>query len=127
MSQVNQGSIRPLITQSWGTGGKAASAWDLNRQRRVESRTLPTELARAPHTFVWLLAPNPKGLGAYNLGSIRTSVRSYTDVALRPAGRPFGSTYVRTSVDSDFLEVYGSNSLELYTKIRYGLRIMHVK
>ena len=35
--------------------------------------------------------------------------------------------YVRTSVDSDFSEVYGSNSLKLYTKIRYDLRIMHVK
>ena len=34
---------------------------------------------------------------------------------------------VRTSVDSDLSEVYGSNSLKLYTKIRYGLRIMHVK
>ena len=38
-------------------------------------------------------------------------------------------------MDSDFSEVigpiyiyiYGSNSLKLYTKIRYGLRIMHVK
>ena len=35
--------------------------------------------------------------------------------------------YVRTSMDSDFSEVYRSNSLKLYTKIRYGLRIMHVK
>ena len=35
--------------------------------------------------------------------------------------------YVRTYVDSDFSEVYGSNSLKLYAKIRYGLRIMHVK
>ena len=43
-----------------------------------------------------LISPNPKGLGAYNLGSVRT--------------------YVRTSVDSDFSEVYGSNSLKLYTK-----------
>ena len=30
-------------------------------------------------------------------------------------------------MDSDFSEVYRSNSLKLYTKIRYGLRIMHVK
>ena len=37
------------------------------------------------------------------------------------------STSVRTSVDSDYSEVYGSNSLKLYAKIRYGLRIMHVK
>ena len=36
------------------------------------------------------LAPNLKGLGAYNLGSIRPSVRRY----------------VRTSVDSDFSEVW---------------------
>ena len=56
---------------------------------------------------VALLAPNPKGLGAYNLDTVRT--------------------YVRTSVDSDFSEGYGLNSLKLYTKIRYGLRIMHVK
>ena len=55
----------------------------------------------------WLLAPNPKGLGAYNLGSVGTSVC--------------------TSIDSDFSEVYGSNSLKLYAKIRYGLRIVHVK
>ena len=41
---------------------------------------------------------------------------------LRPSVRT-----VRTSMDSDFREVvYGSNSLELYTKIKYGLRIMHV-
>ena len=53
------------------------------------------------------LAPNPKGLGPYNLVSVRP--------------------YVRTSVDSDLSEVYGSNSLKLYTKIRYGLRLMHVK
>ena len=31
-----------------------------------------------------------------------------------------------TCVDSDFLVVYGSNSLKLYIKIRYGMRIMHV-
>ena len=30
-------------------------------------------------------------------------------------------------MDSDFSKVYGSNSLKLYTKIRYCLRIMHVK
>ena len=53
--------------------------------------------------ITFLLAPNPKGLGAYNLGS------------------------VRTSVERDSSEVYGSNSLRLYTKIRYGLRIMHFK
>ena len=44
-----------------------------------------------------------------------------------PSIRPSVSTSVRRSVDSDFSEVYGSNSLKLYTKIRYGLRIMHVK
>ena len=55
--------------------------------------------------FIYLAA-NPKGLGAYNLGSVRPSVHA--------------------SVDSDFSEVYGSNSLNLYTKIRYGPRIMHV-
>ena len=43
------------------------------------------------------LSPNPKGLGAYNLGSVRP--------------------YVRTSMDSDFSEGCGSNSLKLYTKI----------
>ena len=56
---------------------------------------------------VALLAPNPKGLGSYNLDTV--------------------GTYVRTSVDSDFSEGYGLNSLKLYTKIKYGLRIMHVK
>ena len=30
-------------------------------------------------------------------------------------------------MDSDFSEVYGSNSLKLYAKIRYGLRIKHIK
>ena len=40
---------------------------------------------------------------------------------------PYVRTYICTSVDSDFSDVYGSNSLKLYTKIRYGLRIMHVK
>ena len=30
-------------------------------------------------------------------------------------------------MDSDFSEVYGSNSLKLYAKIRYGLKIMHIK
>ena len=30
-------------------------------------------------------------------------------------------------MDSDFSEGYGLNSLKLYTKIKYGLRIMHVK
>ena len=39
---------------------------------------------------IGFLAPNPKGLGTYNLGSVRTSVRPY----------------VRTSVDSDFSEMY---------------------
>ena len=34
---------------------------------------------------------------------------------------------VHTSMDSDFSEVYGPNSLKLYKKIRYGLRIMQVK
>ena len=66
-----------------------------------------------------LLAPNPKGLGAFNLGSVHTSVCPY--------GHPSVRTDVRTSVDSNFSAVYGSNSLKLYTKIRYGLRIMYVK
>ena len=71
-----------------------------------------------------LLAPNPKGLGAYNLVSVRSyGRRTY----VRPSVRTSGRTYVCTSVDSDFSDVYGSNSLKLYTKIRYGLRIMHVK
>ena len=65
------------------------------------------------------LAPNPKGLGAYNLGSVCLYVCTFVRTSIRP--------YVRTSVDSDFSEVYGSNNLKLYTKIRYGLRIMHVK
>ena len=57
-----------------------------------------------------LLAPNPKGLWAYNLGSVRTYVRTY----VRPS--------VRTvSVDSDFSEVYGSNSLKLYNWISFKL------
>ena len=30
-------------------------------------------------------------------------------------------------MDSDFSEVYGSNSLKFYTEIRYGLRITHGK
>ena len=44
-----------------------------------------------------------------------------------PSVRPSIHTYVCTSMDSDFSEVYESNSLKLYTKIKYGLRIMHVK
>ena len=40
---------------------------------------------------------------------------------------PYVRLSVHTSVGSDFSEVYGSNSLKLYTKIRYGQRIMHVK
>ena len=59
------------------------------------------------------LAPNLRGL----------KKRLKIHVSVRTSVRP----YVRTSVDSDFSEVYGSNSLKLYAKIRYGLRIMHGK
>ena len=74
-------------------------------QNKIETETRLRETETKPSkTATWarFLAPNPKGLGAYNLGSVRT--------------------YVRPAV-----QVYGSNSLRLYTKIRYGLRIMHVK
>ena len=60
------------------------------------------EVQRCP-----LFNPNPKGVGPYNLVSVLMYIRT-----------------LRTSVDSDFSEVSGSNR---YTKIRYGLRIMHVK
>ena len=46
------------------------------------------------NTDILLLAPR---MGAYNLTSVRTSVR----------------TYVGTSMDSDFSEVYGSTGLKL--------------
>ena len=54
-------------------------------------------------------SPQPEGWGLARIG-LRTSVDSGC-----------------TSVDSDFSEVYGSNRLKLYTKIRYGLSIMHSK
>ena len=63
---------------------------------------------RILYTMDPLIAPNRKGGGFC--------------FDLRPSGRT-----VRTSVDSDFSEVFGSTSLKLYTEIRYGLRIMHVE
>ena len=75
-----------------------------------------------------LLSPNPKGLGVYNLGSIHMYVRPSVHTYVRTYVRTYVvRTYVRTSLDSDFSEVYRSNSLKLYAKIRYGLRIMFVK
>ena len=58
------------------------------------------------------LAPNPKGLGAYNWGSAR-----HMPICISLC--MYIHTYVRTFVDRDFSEVYGSNSLKLYAKIRY--------
>ena len=75
-------------------------------------------------------SPQPEGFGAYNLVSVRPSVRPSARLSVRPYVSTYHRTYVRThtSVDSDFSEVYGSNySLKLYTKIRNGLRIVHVK
>ena len=57
--------------------------------------------------------------------STRLNKSSFSWVLLLSSPSGWGliiwAPYVRST------EVYGSNSLKLYTKIRYGLRIMHVK
>ena len=66
-----------------------------NTHTHFKNRHIALELCRVVTLPLTLISP--QNGGAYNLTSVRTSVR----------------TYVRQSVDSDFSEVYGSTGLKL--------------